>query len=56
MSDTVSAMIFRDVANTSLDVTKQNCHRNVGTLYREVLGEVVFCYNSTYTKIKQGQR
>ena len=40
---------------TFSDVTKQNGRTSVGTLYREVLGEVVFPYNSVY-KFEKGQR
>ena len=36
------------------DVTKQNGHASVGTLYRKVLGKVVFPYDSVY-KFEKGE-
>ena len=42
---TISAMTFSDV-------TKQNGRASVGTLYREVLGEIVFPYDSIYNSKK----
>ena len=30
------------------DVTKENSHASIKTLYRELLGEVVFCYDNVY--------
>ena len=41
----ISAMTFSDV-------TKQNGRASVGTLYREVLGEIVFPYDSIYKSEK----
>ena len=38
----ISAITFLDVACIICDVTKQNGRRSVGTLYMEVLGEIVF--------------
>ena len=40
---------------TFSDVTKQIGRASVGTLYREVLGEIVFPYDSVY-KFEKGRR
>jgi len=45
----ISAMTFFD------DVAKQNGRNSVGTLYREVLGELVIRYDSIY-KFEKGLR
>jgi len=37
------------------DVTKQNSHASVGTLYKESLGEIVVRYDNAF-KIKKGPR
>ena len=39
---------------TFSDVTKQNGSASVGTLYREVLGKIVFPYYSVY-KFEKGE-
>ena len=36
------------------DVTKQNGYASVGSLYRKVLGEIVFPYDSVY-KFEKGE-
>ena len=37
------------------DVTKQNGHASVGSLYREPLGEILVHYDNVY-KIEKGSR
>ena len=44
----ISAITFLDVVCIICDVTKQNGHCSVETLYMEVLGEMVFPYDSVY--------
>jgi len=50
MGDIQNAAFFR-----FRDVTKQNGHASVGTLYREPLGEILVHYENVY-KIKKGPR
>ena len=40
---------------TFSDVTKQNDCASVGSLYRKILGEIVFPYDSVY-KFEKGRR
>ena len=48
-------LLYLMSATTFSDVTKQNGRASVGTLYREVLGEVVFPYDSLNSKKGEGE-